>query len=47
MAARHVLGEDAQDFLDGLRQAREVCALFFLAIDNVADELKRLGVPQA
>lgn len=42
----HEYMHDAQDFLDGLRQAREVCALFFLTIDKVADELKRLGVPQ-
>ena len=43
----HEYMHDAQDFLDGLQQAREVCGLFFLTIDNVADELKRLGVPQS
>jgi hypothetical protein len=34
-------------FLESLLAAREACELFFKVIDEVAKELRRLGVPQA
>jgi hypothetical protein len=42
----HEYMHDAQIFLESLQEANQACELFFDAIDKVAAELQRLGVPQ-
>lgn len=42
----HEYMHDAQVFLDSLLEARGACEVFFNTIDQVAQELQRLGVTQ-
>lgn len=42
----HEYMHDAQIFLESLLESRKACALFFETIEKVAQELRRLGVPQ-